>query len=124
MSGLGLMDKILGFLFGSGKFFFIASVIVYAVYNFKAVRENFPMEESFMLPALVETGRVIMHLDGAEFADDINKSIDKGVESAKDALQDEGTKQMLESANKEKKAIIEAVQQKLEESNISLEGGE
>jgi membrane protein required for colicin V production len=72
MSGLGLMDKVLGFIFGSGKFFFIASVIVYAVYNFKAVRENFDMEGSFMFPALVETGRIIMHIDGQEMADDIN----------------------------------------------------
>jgi len=101
MSGLGLMDKILGFIFGSGKFFFIASVIVYAVYNFKAVRDNFDMEGSFMFPALVETGRIIMHIDGEEMANDINKSIDKGVEGAKDILHDEAAKKIMETAAEE-----------------------
>jgi membrane protein required for colicin V production len=120
MSGLGLMDKVLGFVFGSGKFFFIASVIVYAVYNFKAVRDNFDMEGSFMFPALVETGRIIMHIDGAEMANDINKSIDKGVEGAKEVLNDEAAKKIMETANEEKEAVIKAVNKQLQESNISL----
>lgn len=120
MSGLGLMDKVLGFVFGSGKFFFIASVIVYAVYNFKAVRDNFDMEGSFMFPALVETGRIIMHIDGEEMANDINKSIDKGVEGAKEALQDEAAKKIMQSAKEEKDAVIKAVNKQLQESNISL----
>ncbi len=121
MSGLGMMDKVLGFVFGSGKFFFIASVIVYAVYNFKAVRDNIDMEGSFMFPALVETGRVIMKIDGEKVADDINKSIDRGVENAKNALEDNITQEMLENAKQEKEAIVKAVNEKMKESNISLE---
>jgi len=120
LSGLGLLDKILGFIFGSGKFFFIASVIVYAVYNFKAVRDNFDMEGSIMFPALVETGRFIMHIDGGQIADDINSSIDENVDKAKDALADESTKAMLDAADKEKDDIINTVNEKLKESNISL----
>ena len=121
MSGLGIMDKVLGFVFGSGKFFFIASVIVYAVYNFKAVRDNFDMEGSIMFPVLVETGRVIMRIDGEKVADDINASIDKGVKNAKSAIEDNVTQEILDNAAKEKEAIIEAVNQKLKESNLSLE---
>lgn len=120
MSGLGLMDKVLGFVFGSGKFFFIASVIVYAVYNFKAVRENFDMEGSFLFPALVETGRIIMHIDGEEMAGDINNSIDKGVENAKDILHDEAAQKILKTAKQEKEAVINAVNKQLKENNISL----
>ncbi len=120
LSGLGLMDKILGFVFGSGKFFFIASVIVYAIYNFKAVRDNFDMEGSIMFPALVETGRIIMHIDGEQVADDINHSIDNGVEKAKDFIHDEATTQMLKTASEEKDALIKTVNTKLKESNISL----
>ncbi len=121
LSGLGLMDKVLGFIFGSGKFFLIASVIVYAVYNFKAVRDNIDMEGSFMFPALVETGRVIMRIDGEKIADDINKSIDEGVEGAKSALEDNITQELIDDAKQEKEAIMDAVNQKLKESNISLE---
>ena len=120
MSGLGLLDKILGFIFGSGKFFFIASVIVYAVYNFKAVRDNFEIENSIMFPVLVETGRFIMHIDGGQIADDINASIDEGVEKAKESLADESTKAMLEAAEKNKDKILKTVNEKLKESNISL----
>jgi len=120
LSGLGLVDKILGFIFGSGKFFFIASVIVYSVYNFKAVRDNFDMEGSIMFPALVETGRFIMHIDGGQISDDINASIDENVDKAKEVLADEGTKAMLEAADKNKDEIIKTVNDKLKESNISL----
>jgi membrane protein required for colicin V production len=120
MSGLGLMDKILGFVFGSGKFFFIASVIVYAVYNFKAVRENIDFEGSFMFPALVETGRVIMHIDGEKIADDINESIDKGLEGTKEIMKDEVAQDLLNSANEEKDALIKTVNKKFKESNLSL----
>ena len=120
ISGLGIIDKILGFVLGSGKFFFIASVIVYAVYNFKAVRDNFDMEGSIMFPALVETGRFIMHIDGGQIADDINASIDDGVAQAKDVLADEGTKQILDAADKNRQEIVDAVNTKLQESNVSL----
>jgi len=121
MSGLGAMDKILGFVFGSGKFFFIASVIVYAIYNFKAVRENFDMEGSFMFPALVETGRVIMHIDGEQVANDINKSIDKGVSNAKSVLEDNITKEIIDNVKREKDAVVKTVNEKLKESDIILE---
>ena len=121
LSGLGFMDKVLGFIFGSGKFFFIASVIVFAIYNFKAVRDNFDMEGSIMFPALVETGRLIMQIDGSEVVDDLNSSIDKGVESAKEVLEDAATEKILETANQDKDAIIGLVNKKLKESNISLQ---
>ena len=120
LSGLGLVDRILGFVLGSGKFFFIASVIVYSVYNFKAVRENFDIEGSIMLPALIETGRFIMQIDGAQITDDINKSIDSGLEKAKDVIQDEAAQKILEVAGEEKDALIKTVETKLKESNLSL----
>lgn len=120
LSGLGLVDRIFGFLLGSGKFFFIASVIVYSVYNFKAVRENFDMKGSFMFPALVETGRIIMHMDGEKIANDINESIDESLEKAKDVMQDEATKEIIKIADEEKDALIKTVETKLKESNLTL----
>lgn len=120
MSGLGLLDKLLGFVFGSGKFFFIASVIVYAVYNFKAVRDNVDLEGSFLLPVMIETGRVIMHIDGEQIADDINTSIDKSIEGAKEAIKDDMTQEVLDTAAKEKEALMKAVNEKFKESNLSL----
>jgi len=121
LSGLGFMDKVLGFVFGSGKFFFIASVIVYAFYNFKAIRDNVDMQSGIMLPALVKTGSIIMKIDGEKIADDINNSIDNGLENAKEALKDEAAQKVLESANDEKDALIKEVEKKLDENNLSLD---
>jgi len=121
LSGLGFMDKVLGFVFGSGKFFFIASVIVYAFYNFKAIRENVDMQSGIMLPVLVKTGSIIMKMDGEKIASDINNSIDEGLENAKDVLEDEAAKKVLESANSEKDAIIKKVETQLDENNLSLD---
>lgn len=78
LSGLGAADKILGFLFGSGKFFLIGSIIVYAVFNIKTIRENLApaMENSILFPIMVDTGSYIMHLDPAEIAEDLNTTVD------------------------------------------------
>jgi membrane protein required for colicin V production len=55
LSGLGIFDKIFGFVFSASKFFLIASVIVYAAYNIKAMRPNLDsvMKNSFIFPVLV-----------------------------------------------------------------------
>ncbi|MDA3908483.1 MAG: CvpA family protein [Sulfurimonas sp.] len=79
LSGLGIFDRILGFVFGASKFFLIAAVIAHAAYNIKAVKSTLeaPMANSFLFPALVSTGAFIMKLDPIEISDDINNSIDK-----------------------------------------------
>jgi len=88
LSGLGIFDKILGFLFSASKFFLIAAVIAYATYNIKAMRESIDsvMKNSFIFPILVETGSVIMKLDPVEISEDINKTIDKSTEIIEDKI--------------------------------------
>lgn len=79
ISGLGIFDRILGFLFGASKFFLIAAVIAHAAYSIKAVKTTLeePLQNSFLFPALVSTGAFIMKLDPVEISEDINKNIDK-----------------------------------------------
>jgi membrane protein required for colicin V production len=88
LSGLGIFDKIFGFVFSASKFFLIASVIVYAAYNIKAMRPNLDsvMKNSFIFPVLVETGSVIMKLDPIEISSDINDTINKSSEIVTDGL--------------------------------------
>ncbi len=64
-SGLGFFDRIFGFIFSAGKFFFIASVIVYATHNVKALKTNIEpiMKYSLLYPVCVEVGGYIMKLD-------------------------------------------------------------
>ena len=82
MSGLGILDKLLGFVFSSGKFFLIVAVISYATYNIQAIRGSMDSisKNSFMFPILVEAGSFIMKLDPIEITDEINETIDKGKE--------------------------------------------
>ncbi|MDT8337630.1 MAG: CvpA family protein [Sulfurimonas sp.] len=89
LSGLGIFDKILGFIFSAGKFFLIAAVISYAAYNIKAMRTNIDsmMQNSFIFPVLVEVGSVIMKLDPIEISDDINSTIQKGSDMVQNSIE-------------------------------------
>lgn len=73
-SGLGSVDKAMGFIVGSGKFFLIASVVTYAFFNIKIVKTNMQstMENSFLFPTLVATGAYIMKMDTTQIQNEIN----------------------------------------------------
>ncbi len=125
-SGLGPVDKIFGFVVGTGKFFLIGAVIAYAVYNVQAIRVNLEptMKNSFLFPVLVETGSVIMHLDPAEVSADLNETIDDSVKSAqqqvekaKDAVADRVDETLDESAEK----IKASVKKHIEDNNTKGE---
>jgi len=83
LSGLGPIDKILGFIFGASKFFFIAAVIAHAMYNIKTIKNSIDplLNNSILFPILVETGGFIMKLDPIEISKDINSSIEKGTDT-------------------------------------------
>lgn len=69
-SGLGAVDRIFGFVFSASKFFFIASVIIYATHNVKAIKINLDkiMKDSLTYPVFVEVGSMIMKLDSVSSA--------------------------------------------------------
>lgn len=65
LSGLGALDQILGFIVGSSKFFFILSIIVYALFSVTAIRENFEekMADSFFYKPMMATGDFILSIE-------------------------------------------------------------
>jgi membrane protein required for colicin V production len=65
LSGLGPLDRVLGFVIGSSKFFFIISIIVYALFSVTAIRENFEykMADSFFYKPMFATGNFILHIE-------------------------------------------------------------
>ncbi|MBN2870371.1 MAG: CvpA family protein [Campylobacterales bacterium] len=65
LSGLGVLDQILGFVVGSSKFFFILSIIVYALFSVAAIRENFEekMADSFFYKPMMATGDFILSIE-------------------------------------------------------------
>ena len=109
LSGLGPIDKILGFIFGASKFFLIAAVIAHAAYSIKAVKSTLDssMGNSILFPIMVETGAFIMKMDPVGMSEDINKTID----STTQALT-ERTNELVEESAQEK---IEEIKQKLQE---------
>jgi len=110
LSGLGPVDKIFGFIVGAGKFFLIASVIAFAVYNIQAIRSTLDssLKNSILFPVLVETGRFIMKIDPVEVENEVNKSIDTATESIKQNVQEnvkEKAQEMLNNSTEEIKNI-------------------
>jgi membrane protein required for colicin V production len=79
LSGLSPIDKLLGFILGSSKFFLIAAVIAHAAYNIKAIKSTLDpiMQKSVLFPIFVETGAFIMKIDPITISNDLNSSISK-----------------------------------------------
>jgi membrane protein required for colicin V production len=84
LSGLGIVDRIFGFVFGASKFFLIAAVIAFAVNNVKALKPTLEstFSNSILFPVLVSTGGVIMKIDPA----DINASVTQSTQKVSQAL--------------------------------------
>lgn len=117
-SGLGIIDKIFGFIFGAAKIFLIFSVISYALYqvqSFKKVIDD-KFATSVVMPHLLSVGSYIIKLD----TDSISTSLDKAVKTVKEApLVKEATdniKNEVESTtNSVQQAVQEEVVKKIEE---------
>lgn len=125
-SGLGPVDKVFGFIVGSGKFFLIGAVIAYAVYSIQAVRVNLEpmMKNSLLFPAMVATGSVIMHIDPAEVSSDINDTIGEGVQAAQeqiDETKEAVTKKVDETLDESADKIKKSVKEHIEENNTKGE---
>jgi len=90
LSGLGPVDKILGFVFGASKFFFIAAVIAHAVYSINAVRTTLDsaLKNSILFPIMVETGAFIIKMDPVNMSEDLNATITEGTEALKQKTQE------------------------------------
>lgn len=112
LSGLGPVDKILGFLFGASKFFLIAAVIAHAAYNIKAIKSSIDnsMSTSILFPVLVATGGFIMKLDPVELTNDINTSIDESAKAMQDKINNTIDNSSLKIVNEAKQKIKEQIE--------------
>jgi len=69
MSGLGALNRLFGFIFGTAKIFLIISVIVYALFQIESFKStlNEKFSKSLVFPYLVKTGGFIVKLDTSKF---------------------------------------------------------
>ena len=128
-SGLGVVDRIFGFVFGAAKIFLIFSVIAYALYQVqsfkKVIDEKFA--NSIVMPHLISVGSYIIKLDTAT----ITNTIDKAVDSAKDSSIVKDTTESVkngvqETVNDVKEAVeeevVQTVEDKIQETTDSTQG--
>ena len=87
-SGLGIFDKLLGFVFGAGKVFFIFSIIVFAVSQINIINTKLQdtTKNSIVFPLLKQTGQLIIKIDPVEVQKDITKNIDNAVKTTKETI--------------------------------------
>jgi len=88
MSGLGIFDRLLGFVFGAGKIFLLFSIISYAVSQVKMINDSLSpkLENSIVFPILMETGSYIIQLDTSGFQEEVTKQLDVVVDATKEGI--------------------------------------
>jgi len=109
MSGLGIFDRILGFIFGVSKFFLIAAVIAFAVNNVKALKPTIDsaFKESKLFPVLVETGGYIMKIDPSDFSSKINDSVQQTADATEKKIHDAAAEKVQETVDEVKKELTD-----------------
>ena len=111
-SGLGIVDRIFGFIFGMSKIFLIFSVIAYSLSQVQSFNKlmNEKFADSFIMPHLVSVGSYIIKLDTTA----IVNSVDKVVDTAKNSEIIEDTKNNIkEGVESTTNSVKEAVQQEI-----------
>ena len=121
-SGLGLFDRIFGFVFGAAKVFLIFSVIAYALYqvnSFKNAIDN-KTAGSVVMPHLLSVGSFIIKLDTTKITNNVGKAVDTVVDTAKEATSTKEDKKEEPTANDVSKALEETTSdvQKSVESTV------
>lgn len=88
LSGLGIFDRILGFVFGAAKVFLLFSIITYAASEIDVLKNKMDekLRDSFMLPILRDAGNYIIKIDTAKISNDVTNTIDNAIESTKENL--------------------------------------
>ncbi|MDD2887364.1 MAG: CvpA family protein [Aliarcobacter sp.] len=127
-SGLGVVDRIFGFIFGASKVFLIFSVIAYALYqvqSFKKVMDE-KFEKSYVMPHLISVGSYIIKLDTTS----ITNTVDKVVNTTKTSeLIDEtknNIKQSVEATTESvkeavKEEVVDTIEKKIEETKTTTQ---
>ena len=101
MSGLGVFDRLLGFVFGAGKIFLLFSIISYAVTQVQIINDNLApkLENSIVFPLLTDTGSYIIKLDTSNFQEKVTEKLDVVVDSTKQTIEEISKEELEKRAN-------------------------
>jgi membrane protein required for colicin V production len=118
LSGLGMVDRIFGFIFATGKFFLIAAVIAFAVNNVKALQPTLhsTFQTSKLFPVLVEVGGYIMKIDTTQMSKEVSKTVNDVKEvsnKVSQKIQEKTQEAVNTEVSKKIKENVEEIQKKL-----------
>jgi len=101
LSGLGIFDRLFGFVFGGAKVFLIVSVIIYAVSQVNAIKVTLDKkaQDSIMYPILQDVGAMIIKLDTTTLQNTVSSHINGAVEATQDAIEDISAEAIKEKIN-------------------------
>jgi membrane protein required for colicin V production len=88
VSGLGIFDRILGFVFGASKIFLLFSIISYAITQVKIINDNLApkLENSIVFPILTQAGKYIIKLDAGNIQQKATMQLDDAIEATKETI--------------------------------------
>lgn len=106
-SGLGLFDRIFGFVFGAAKIFLIFSVIAYSLYQVQSFKKAIKDKTagSIVMPHLISVGSYIIKLDTTSITQNIEETVDTVVDTAKEVTNTENNEENLNIKNNIKETI-------------------
>ena len=107
LSGLGIFDRLLGFVFGAAKVFFIFSIIVYAISQVEAIKKGLEpkIANSIVYPLLEATGSYIIKLDTTKLQNGVTKHVNGAVDTVKKTVEDISTQAIKQKVEELKKDI-------------------
>lgn len=88
LTGLGIFDKIFGFLFGATKVFLLFSIIFYALSSVEMINKKMEKvkQTSFIYPMLVSSGGYIIKLNHENIQNTISQKIDTVTSETKNKI--------------------------------------
>ena len=106
-SGLGLFDRIFGFVFGAAKIFLIFSVIAYSLHQVQSFKKAIDDKTagSIVMPHLISVGSYIIKLDTTSITQNIEETVDTVVDTAKEVTNTENNEENLNIKNNIKETI-------------------
>ena len=112
MSGLGIFDRLLGFVFGAGKIFLLFAIISYAVSQVQIINDNLSpkLENSVVFPLLKDTGSYIIQLDTGDFQEEVTEKFDGVVDSTKESIQEISKEEIEKKATELKDQLTEQLE--------------
>ncbi|MFA7084555.1 MAG: CvpA family protein [Arcobacteraceae bacterium] len=123
LSGLGLFDKLFGFIFGAFKVFLIFSIIIYALSQIQTIKEKLDSSigNTITYPILVAGGAYIIKLDQQVSSSEVIKNVDKAVEKSKQSVKELTQEGLNKNIEEFKEKALEKTNEMIDSSKKALE---